>query len=284
MRRKIFICFFVLLLMTTMVVPVFATSAGGNTSAAVSRPAVVVDYIRYLDGSDAGAVCDWPNNYSIDGASVYGNIDDIFMFDCSYTGSVFSTTFYPGNCTYVSFFCADYFWTDEQHFLIDDGGSDVVFSNVSITGNFAYMEAVNGRYMMRSKPFSTRVSVYGSEVYVDDLIGQAIADFDFRGDYAYLQDVTVTVTFYQNDTSVTPRFRTAIGSTSVSNLLNSWIYYQAIPFQIVEGGTDVNMFDWLLDSVNAFLNLEIAPGFSLNRIFYIVLVVGVLLWFITLLI
>ena len=45
-----------------------------------------------------------------------------------------------------------------------------------------------------------------------------------------------------------------------------------------------NTFNWLINSVEGFLEFEIAPGLSINKIFNIVLVIGVLLWFITLLI
>lgn len=289
MPRKIFICFFVVLLMTTMVVPAFASSPAGDTTAKVHSPAVVIDYIRYLNGANAGAICDWPNNFSA-GGSLTGAIgNDVFNFASYYSDGRFFTTIRPFDCSYVRLFCSSYFWAEDQHFIIDCGQSDVVFSSVSISGKFVYFSSVNGQYFMRTESFSNRASVYADTIYVDDLIGAAISDFSWSGPAPYLQDVVIEFSFYNSDPNYDPEIRTVIASSSSpSSYFEGWFNYQQLPSS-GSGGSggvveDVGMFDWLLDSVNAFLNFEIAPEFSLNRIFLIVLVIGVLLWFITLLI
>lgn len=46
---------------------------------------------------------------------------------------------------------------------------------------------------------------------------------------------------------------------------------------------DVNLFEWLLNGAEAFMNFEIGPGLSIKAIITFVLVVGLLLWFIKLL-
>lgn len=45
-----------------------------------------------------------------------------------------------------------------------------------------------------------------------------------------------------------------------------------------------SVFDWLIGAVEGFLDFEIAPNLSINKILYIILVIGIILWFITLLI
>ena len=56
------------------------------------------------------------------------------------------------------------------------------------------------------------------------------------------------------------------------------------PLPSVPGEVTLNddMVLWLKDVVDSFLEFEIAPGFSMNKIIYVILVVGVLLWLIKL--
>lgn len=56
------------------------------------------------------------------------------------------------------------------------------------------------------------------------------------------------------------------------------------PLPSVPGGVTLNndMVDWLKDVVDGFLDFEVAPGFSMNKIVYVILVVGILLWLIKL--
>lgn len=64
--------------------------------------------------------------------------------------------------------------------------------------------------------------------------------------------------------------------------LGTWIYDNDL---IIQEPTDPDsLTGWLTDSVGSFLAFELFPGFSINKIFAIVLTIGIMLWFITLLI
>ena len=288
MHKKVLVWLLVILLLCGLAVPAFATSPGGNTTDSVNHPAVVIDYLRFNNGEHAGAVLDWPNNYSVGGQSLYGNIDGVFTFDAFYTGSAFRTTVYTGNCDYFTLFCSEYFWSDSQHFAIDSYGS-LTFNTVTISGEVCYIQPAAGQYYLESQSFSMRSSIYSSEVYLDDLIGEAISDYTnlYSGSYAFLQNVTISLSFNYSSSEFA-RFRTVIPlGPKPSAYREFWFSSQKLTYSLSDSGAvsnSFNMFDWLVDSANAFLELEIAPGFSINMIFYIVLVIGVLFWFIKLLI
>lgn len=67
-----------------------------------------------------------------------------------------------------------------------------------------------------------------------------------------------------------------------SNTFATWFYSNNLKH--VEPTDPDSLTSWLTDSVGAFLSFEIFPGFSIDKIFVLVLTVGILLWFITLLI
>ena len=119
MRRKIFICFFVVLLMTTMVVPAFASSTGG--SADVVSSGVIIDYVKVNSGPSSGSVVEWPNNYYASGGNSSTVNTDALSAICEYSGT-FDTTIYPGSARSLGLFISDMFWTEDLHFSVDDDG------------------------------------------------------------------------------------------------------------------------------------------------------------------
>lgn len=60
----------------------------------------------------------------------------------------------------------------------------------------------------------------------------------------------------------------------------NWFSQYDTDFEVKSSSAFFDVTDWLSTSVGSFLELEIAPGFSINKIFYLLLIIGVFLAFI----
>jgi hypothetical protein len=275
--------------MTTLVVPAFASSSGGELSGR-DLPGVPIDYMELLNGSYAGSVADWPNNYGKWGDSV----------DCTYpfAGFIcsrlrqdslkgnFSTQVYPhASCSKVRLFSSNIYLMPACSFkLHDDGYQNVVFTDVTITGNYVLPYPSNGSYALSHTSFSKSFSFNTREIDLVSCIKSAAQTGDILpNDILWIQDLSITFSFYFDQPDA-PYFTVDVGNCWFANLQERWFSsYKFTPSNSPDEETvQFNLFDWLLDSVNAFLDFEIAPNFSLNKLFFITLVVGVLLWFIRL--
>lgn len=294
MRRKIFICFFVVLLMTTMVVPAFASSDAAMSYTSSDSPAIPIDYIELLDGTHMGAIADWPNNFG-KGTSQTG----VF---CSYpfaefvcyrskvasSGGIFDTNVYTGDTSAVRLFCSNIFLVDSVFFELNDYDlENVTFSNVSVSGSYHLPYKDNkGGYAISSTSFSENYTLNSDRVDIIALLKQAAHTGDvLPNGCLWFQDVTITFSFFYDDPDLPRCFNVSVSNSKFFNGVEYW--FNAYKLKYTVSSTPApelpSMFDWLLDSVNAFLNFEIAPNFTLNKLFFIVLVIGVLLWFIALL-
>ena len=288
MPRKIFICFFVLLLMTTMVVPAFASS-GASANSTYYQPAVLISNLRLLDGTYKGAIADWPNNYrNSNQADVL--IDYGFMAFDAFGGSTygtddydFTTNVYPGSASSFRLNISDLFWSENTAFVVDDDGNDhFVITSIKVSGSVSSMSTSSGNYFINWKYFSNTFSVNSSKANLADLIRRAVGDIYAYGDLVYMKDIEIDISFYVTDPDADKALTFRVSGAETGDYFALWFTKQKLAVSIT-GSSTPNMFDWLLDSVNAFLDFEIVPGFSINRIFYIVLVIGILMWFIKLL-
>lgn len=284
MPRKIFICFFVVLLMTTMVVPAFASSAGG--AGVYSNPAVVIDAVKLLDGAKAGSVVDWPNNYfAVGGKPVF--VDNGFVyFECSGGSDTLVTVFNPGSANSFSLRCSNIFYTDSLSFSLENDGTDTFsVTRVQIRGFITDLSVVNSTYNLSTSYFSESFSVNSSSVDIAQLIRTSVGSLDGTGDAAWLQDVQIIIDYYRTDPDASPALRFNVNQVPDYNPFASWFDDADLTSKTVvqENVTMPGLFDWLLDSVDAFLNLEIVPGITINALFYVALVIIVLIAFIKLL-
>lgn len=291
MRRKIFICFFVVLLMTTLVAPAFASSVDRGDGSGSDSPAIPIDYIEFLDGSYSGAIADWPNNFGKDAIDV-SCVYDFVAFRCyrSNTGSSagqFSTSVYSGDASSVRLFCSDIFLAPSLVFeLNDDSEGNVVFETVTITGSYVLPYESGDAYALSHTSFSKSFSVNSSEVDLFALLKEAGNTGDILpNDDLWLQDVSITISFSFLDSLVARYFNVVASNSRFDNDFEDWFiaYRFASTGDVVVDSELPGMFDWLLDSINAFLDFEIAPDLSLNKLFFIVLVIIVLVAFIKIL-
>lgn len=107
---------------------------------------------------------------------------------------------------------------------------------------------------------------------------------DVGDSWFFLNSVNVDITFTRSDV-VTPSFlvmsRLTPNYSGTSGL--QWFYRQGLTKSVVDNNFDnQDLYSWLVNSIDAFFNFELAPGLSFNKIFYIILVIGVLIWFIKL--
>ena len=309
MPRKIFICFFVVLLMTTLVVPAFASSTGGDHQG-VAVPSVIIDYMQFL-GGDSYPIADWPNNSACGNGSEpsYGSYTDICGFQNFYNGDEFETVIYPdASFSSVRLHIEDLFLTPDTVFHLDcnDIGT---FYVTSVEFEGLLVACLRGKEIGRDDYFYTTASSLFSHTYSVDnhtdfvdfdtllrIISGKVdltANFVSPNEIIYLSDVNITINYYfdRSDPLLDYGMHFYVNEASSTNYFQSWFNALNLADSVSSGSSgssgstvSVNWFDWLLDSVNAFLNFEIVPDLSLNRIFYVVLVIGVLLWFITLLI
>lgn len=119
------------------------------------------------------------------------------------------------------------------------------------------------------------------------LLGQGLYDLLVANGYAgdsllLLSDLTVNFKFNPSSDNTTPSvLLSAATSTFDPDLLfGQWV--SELGIVVPDSSVDASGFNlgtWLANSVNGFIKAEIFPGFSIDKIFYIILVVGLLLWF-----
>lgn len=280
MVRKIFICFFVVLLLTTMVVPAFATSSGGP--GVYTQPAIRIDSVKMLNGSTSGSVIDWPNNfYAAYGSSVVVS-SSVASFDCLLSGNILETYFYPGSVSKISLRLSDVFLLSDTVFSVDDDNLEHVrFSSLSISGYVNQLSASSGSYDIASSYFTDTFNFSGvRSVDIADSIRHAVAgvgstvnQFD-----CWLSNVQISLSYFYDDLDATPMIHFSVSQASSDTSFKSWFNSSDLTFVFNETVVELpGMFDWLKNSIQSFLELEIAPGLSLNKLFYVVLVISVLL-------
>ena len=280
MRRKIFICFFVVLLMTTMVVPAFASSTGG--SADVVSSGVIIDYVKVKSGPSSGSVVEWPNNYYASGGNPSAVHTDALSAICEYSGT-FDTTIYPGSARSLGLFISDMFWTKDLHFSVDDDGYDsFILSSVTVSGTIYAVSSSkdSGEYQIIPLVFMDEFVVNSSTCNLSKLIRDAVGlDIYTFGDIVYFHNVSITLNFYADSPDVPVGLCFRVSKATAKNNFSAWFASCNLVRTVVYNSTHPqNIFKWLLDAVNAFMEFEIIPGFTLNRLFYIVVVIGLLFW------
>jgi hypothetical protein len=281
LKRIVVLCCIVLLLVS-MAVPAFASTAGG---VGYIRPAVEIDSITLLNGDYSGSVLDWPNNYASASSTFLSGLNDVFGYQSQFVGDAFETVLYLGSAFSFKLSCGDYFWSQDTVFMLQDAFDEIFrISSVTISGKRMNVEAGSSSYSLAAYSFTNTFSVNSRSVDFNDLIRKAIGNIEAFGSLVYIQDLEITVNIVLDDglssgTNIGLYF--TVSQAKYPNYFRQWFNLHPFSFNfIVEEVQPGNMFDWLLSSVDAFLDFEIAPDFSFNELFWIVLVIGVILWFI----
>lgn len=295
MARKIFVCFFVVLLLTTLVVPAFAVSAGQDGFGVWASFPISEVYIE--DGQHDGSSFTWPSNYCSDNSRFV-----ISDFTSSASQSPFASvqTYYtnynnepliestitlPGDCNKFSFFLDTKFnmGVSGATFALPVGSAFI--SNIRIWGFIYEPVLVGDTYELKYTQFNREWSFPYDLEFTTFQLGTYLRSAVDRGGSA-------AEFCYANC-----RIEITLHDIYVPGGIDCFVYAHvaedgedpyAEPFfvqwfnfiKLKHTSTTVapaGFFDWLLNAVNAFLNFQILPGFSMNSIFYVVLVIAVVL-------
>ena len=296
MLKRILCCIFVLVALSAVFIPAFAIGDTGPDATVYAG--LQFDTISSYGGAYADAVASWPfNEYSGFSALVgsEGYESSIQYFSACVFGSSSAIRGYF-NCRDAEGFVLyseNLFFDASSSLYIS--GEDVAtttfprviveYDVVSILPNSietkyqTYYHHV--RYDSSLDPVSGDLSS-GGRLNIRDVIlrafyvenGSTLFDhFELTpGSTLLLEDVTIKV-FYTQDPQDSGFWVEATASSGYRNHIGSWIASQSIP---VDSDGGFNMFGWLLTTADAFLSLEIFPGFSFRLILMIVVLIGVL--------
>ena len=142
----------------------------------------------------------------------------------------------------------------------------------------------SGKYIAKSHTFSWTEAYYPNDILDFSYCVRKLVDAAGAGGRVFLDSCSFTINFSRQSVDTTS-FGFLIG-TNGSTAPNrpsdfaNWLYFSEVPVSdAVVSAEDVDFMSWLLNSVEAFLQFEMFPGFSIDKLFVIVLVIGILLWF-----
>ena len=300
MLRKLYICFLCILIIFSLVVPAFATSSGAQSSA-IAVSSFPIESVRFKNGSHY-SVIDWPNNSaSVDASqSTMGYYSGICAFECYYANHIFETVIFPDAAfSSATVSITDLFLTSNSSFVLSAGDSGGLrISSISFTGNFVtvsrYKEFGSDyeSYTLLPVSFTRSFSVNDSSVDLASFLMQIPASLDispgcdFVEDVYYFNCLDITINYYFDglDPDDYRAMHFFIGEGFSEHTFKAW--FSAFDFAIPNpdkyyppsSGTAPlpidGLYDWLLDAVNSFLELQVMPGLSINRIIYIVVIIG----------
>lgn len=96
-----------------------------------------------------------------------------------------------------------------------------------------------------------------------------------------LSDLKITLSYTSNSVdSASLLLSSRYSSIDPDMLFGQWAFEQGITVPDAStGSSDFNLGTWLADCVTGFVQVEIFPGFSIDALFYAILIIGLLLWF-----
>lgn len=294
--RKAFIIVIVVVMVALMAVPAFALSSGSGN--------LYYTPVRFdtFTTSESSVVHSWPfNNTQLGTSSASfsfgdGRVSGSASCLKNSSGKVYLSGYmnYPESAVSVGLPSSIILSTQTDQFvsrsLLDSFviyfGSPFVLDSVRLSGSAYYVKSASdvgentASYNLSFESFdrvfyetnsgdgAARVGLWLLECL--DGLSHVGGDSWF-----FLNDVNVEIIFSRTDVS-TPCF--TISSLLTPNYEGTsgyqWFYNQGLTKTVVDGSQSI--FDWLINSVEAFFDFQIAPGLSINKILYIVLVLGVL--------
>jgi hypothetical protein len=283
MVRKILCCFVILALLSFCVVPAFASSFG---TGAYLLPGIEIDNIAFPNGS----VIDWPNNFGT-ATQAFSVSTPYASFVCNRSASSLNTEVYFRNFSSFTIKLSDMFVNKDSRLILNDGGTgNIKFTRITFSGqyNLPRTDHTSNLYVIHSSNFSGGGSLDNvSEVDILDHLFYEIngqhrtPEFIYPMGCFWWQNVSVTIDFevvdMQDDFFVNFDCSTSDMSQPFIRWFNGYDFVSGT--KVYETVSFPGMFDWIVSSVNSFLTLEIAPGLTLNILFYVVIVLGLLVVF-----
>lgn len=292
--RKLSLCFFSLILIfVSMVAPSFAAS--GSTPQWYS--VLPFDEVRlntsgsrfttlpwlgdsWLSLADPSEVKDSVAGYSIVDP-VFSQVSESVSFEVAFSASVgsFSSIELCSSASLIK--VSD---LRDKSFTVGFGLDSDQAARCTISFNANRLTLLTDSYRIETKAFSETHHV-SSGTNILSLISDMLTDGNFvPSDIVLLSSLSVKFEDFENDDQWLS-FDSDLRQSRPS--FRDWVNQYSLPHQTVieyapSDPQGVNFVDWLSVAVGGFLDFELWPGMSLNEIMWIILVVGILFWFIKL--
>lgn len=264
-RNRIFAFFVVAFILCLSVVPAFAADPSPSVPVYASLP---FDYV-----STGSNIIPWFPFVSRVGATVDA------IPGAMHVTSVFDMEFYLGFSS-LTFYTNEFLFTGQTTGVFSSPYDNVRFSSARIRFNVMRMERSSATQQYKAVVTdSVDLSLDLNDATSFDL-AKVIRDEAWNPtNLIFISGLEVQLNFYSDNNDIpTLDFQTRALTTQPSyiNWLNTTqnMYYTILQSENID-------FNWLTDSVNSVLELKIAPDMSINTIFYVVLVIGIVFWLIT---
>lgn len=107
----------------------------------------------------------------------------------------------------------------------------------------------------------------------------------FPGDTFYLSSLHLTFNFRFVSNDEEPTFTFYNRAVDSPRVIGAWFNEYELPYKSeVALSPETDVVSWMVASVESFMELELFPGFAINDLFALIVVILLLFWFITLLI
>ena len=288
MLRRIFALTCVLVVALICVVPCFA--AGTDGFGDIIYSGFPIDMIWLNNGDSAGHFAEWPFNIVSNSVSVLTDAGSFFVrpnHDSLSHG--ICGDFLIGGCT--SFSLTSRFTYVDGHSIFKlsyyDTPTDITFTRVRLSYDVVVLDSPWGsRFHLTDDVHISYDSVVDGlkDQHEVDVIAYIFASYenllheDPRLQYRLmLQNFRLTVDFtYDSDPNAFRNISVEIGATdSQFDTLDGWFDSLQIRKTAVDG--DDFSLGWLADIAESFLRIEIFPGFQLDALLKLVIILGAVL-------
>lgn len=284
LSRKLFVLLSCALILICAVLPASAASMAGSDDT-VQFSFLQFDYIR----SPGVGVFEWPFNTSYRGSECEFSYD--FMYGrsklSSTKDSLLNGSFYIPADNYIALYskmtCINV--DSSSDFEIWCSGSTVLSSCV-INCDLVRFEdksfAQDTLYTHTTERLTVRVPVTDNVARIGDCLLAACKEKVDSG-LVLLQNLAIDISF-SSTSSDTPCFTVAssVSPNPPMAYFGTWVYRQHLSQDVSYNYANPAYFDissWVTDTLGGILSFEIAPGFSIDGILLIFLVLAVVTWF-----
>lgn len=300
--RKVFLCCMIVIMLICCAVPCFAI---GSSSSSDSEyyPVLVWDYLS-IYGSSAYYTAPYPFGNALSGG--ISNFDYFDMDDYpeifGYQGLGFDDGVprLSGNISFADFTESPSFTLSAFNKVVNVGSVSGEFyleydsSAIRVTGTHLTVE-----YYVKTQSasgdrwiFETRTASWDEYYYPNNILDVSYSfsrvSSQVGSNEIFVKSMYFTVD-YSRLSANTPSFDFIVGFDDEyqNNDFVLWAYLQDLEVEVNEiysSPESLDVVSWLSDTIEGFMSFEIFPGFSIDKLFVLVVTIGLMLWFITLLI
>ena len=291
MLKRILCGVFAVMLVVIMAIPAFAAGTEDANEPLIYAGAMfdrIVDCSYYED--TAGTTIEWPFNYVTSQGGVVELTED--------TGRMYFSAVIDGGLDYITggfgmgysdtfSLESDLFWSlpDVSFSFGSDDFSNVTRFQISYELVTIYHNGIGSSYQVHYKPVS--YDSFGSAPlgyeFVDLMKYVRIAYFEQYGeslgaDVVLLRNLKIKVYVECDGSLYLPVKISTVDRSTLDNAISSWVNSQKMYY--TSGEFDAT--DWLVGTADSFLAFEFFPGFSVNTMFGLFLIISIVLWIIKL--